>query len=211
MNTCPICGKLTVIHWPDLYPYVRGPVYYCSWQCMDISICRDTAMIRYRVLKRRQKKVTQVMTAEQKQEAIRLALEGKDPRPWMKECGSKAPDKLWSYIKSQLKKNDPETYAKIPKFGDKMVVISKSEESLLVAPKELQEKYNFKPIEDTNRDEFEITAVRHKNYGEFYYDHDHNCIDWRTPEGDEMSMGITGWKNLIDDLPVIMKKLGVEL
>lgn len=59
--------------------------------------------------------------------------------------------------------------------------------------------------------ELEITAVRHKNYGEFYRDHDHNCIDWRTPGGDEMSLSVDAWKKLIRDLPEIIKQLGVEV
>lgn len=59
--------------------------------------------------------------------------------------------------------------------------------------------------------ELEITAVRHKNYGEFYRDHDHNCIDWRTPGGDEMSLSVDAWKKLILDLPEIIRQLGVEV
>ena len=59
--------------------------------------------------------------------------------------------------------------------------------------------------------ELEITAVRHKNYGEFYRDHDHNCIDWRTPGGDEMSLSVDAWKKLIRDLPEIIRQLGVEV
>ena len=59
--------------------------------------------------------------------------------------------------------------------------------------------------------DLEITAVRHKNYGEFYRDHDHNCIDWRTPGGDEMSLSVDAWKKLIRDLPEIIRQLGVEV
>ena len=59
--------------------------------------------------------------------------------------------------------------------------------------------------------ELEVTAVRHKNYGEFYRDHDHNCIDWRTPGGDEMSLSVDAWKKLIRDLPEIIRQLGVEV
>lgn len=59
--------------------------------------------------------------------------------------------------------------------------------------------------------ELEITALRHKNYGEFYRDHDHSCIDWRTPGGDEMSLSVDAWKKLIRDLPEIIRQLGVEV
>ena len=59
--------------------------------------------------------------------------------------------------------------------------------------------------------ELEVTAVRHKNYGEFYRDHDHNCIDWRTPCGDEMSLSVDAWKKLTRDLAGIIRQLGVEV
>jgi hypothetical protein len=59
--------------------------------------------------------------------------------------------------------------------------------------------------------ELEVTAVRHKNYGEFYRDHDHNCIDWRTPGGDEMSLSVDAWKKLTRDLAWIIRQLGVEV
>ena len=59
--------------------------------------------------------------------------------------------------------------------------------------------------------ELEVTAVRHKNYGEFYRDHDHNCIDWRTPGGDEMSLSVDAWKKLTRDLAGIIRQLGVEV
>ena len=82
----------------------------------------------------------------------------------------------------------------------------------------LQGGVNYQLIVDEDRTpkiapefELEITALRHKNYGEFYRDHDHNCIDWRTPGGDEMSLSVDAWKKLIRDLPNIIRQLGVEV
>ena len=56
-----------------------------------------------------------------------------------------------------------------------------------------------------------VTAINVQPYGEFYHDVHHNCIDWRAPDGDEMTMDLVGWKNLSRDLPKILKKLGVVL
>jgi len=56
-----------------------------------------------------------------------------------------------------------------------------------------------------------VSAIRHKKFGEFYRDFGHNCIDWRTPEGEEVSMSIQGVKELHGQFPELMKQLGVEL
>ena len=55
------------------------------------------------------------------------------------------------------------------------------------------------------------TAIRVEGLGEFYFDKKYNSIDWRNESGDEVSMGPAWWKQLIEDLPRIMKKLEVDL
>ena len=49
-----------------------------------------------------------------------------------------------------------------------------------------------------------------ENFGEFYYDQKFNSIDWRTEEGDEISLPPIGWKNLMQEMPDILKALGVN-
>ena len=71
--------------------------------------------------------------------------------------------------------------------------------------------YQLKVQEDRKKDiAWTIPAIRHCVFGEWYYDQEHNRIDWRTPEGDEISFSPDGWKQLINDvLPDAMKRLGV--
>ena len=231
MNTCPICGKLTVIHWPDMYTYKRGPVYYCSWQCMDISICRDTAMIRHRVLKRRQNKVKQVMSAEQKKEAVRIAMEGGDPLEYVKKCGSTNPEKLWSHIRGTLKQKDPETYAKLPdRRENRKEETKKAEKVELVYDPDIAEEYRReqeqkKANEKAERDEilrvaeedekkrwdlWHTSAVWNEELGEFYYDRKYRTIDWRHPAGEEISIPVGDWRKLFNVIPQIIHVLGAD-
>ena len=56
-----------------------------------------------------------------------------------------------------------------------------------------------------------VTAIRVEGLGEFYYNRKYNCIDWRTVAGEEVSLGPAWWIQLTEDLPMVMKKLGVEL
>lgn len=65
-----------------------------------------------------------------------------------------------------------------------------------------------KPV---NYDGFDVTAIRHHAYGELYRDEKYNRIDWRTPDGEEVSMKPEGWKAFIKDLPRALRVLGVDI
>ena len=116
MINCPVCGKLTVIHWPEHWVYRRGETYYCCYQCMDVDSVRDMKLMNM-VLRRRinlkQVKETDMknhkLTLEQKKRAMEMYQEGKDPIQFLKECGAKNPYAALDYIKKTVgKKEAPE-------------------------------------------------------------------------------------------------------
>ena len=120
MINCPVCGKLTVIHWPEHWVYRRGETYYCCYQCMDVDSIRDMKLMNM-VLRRRinlkQVKETDMknhkLTLEQKKRAIEMQKEGKDPIPFLKECGAKNPYAALDYIKKTLGKKEVPEKAKV--------------------------------------------------------------------------------------------------
>lgn len=59
------------------------------------------------------------------------------------------------------------------------------------------------------RGDFEISAIRDAELGEFYYDIKYNSIDWRAPDGAEVSIHPRHWKQLHEKLPQILHILGV--
>ena len=118
ITNCPVCGKLTCIHWPEHWVYRRGSAYYCSDLCMDAAMVKDMNAINEAVKRRKELAMTKI-TLEQKKKALELAIIGENPLPYLKKCGSNAPDKTWYAIKAALKEKDPETYAKIPDFRGK--------------------------------------------------------------------------------------------
>ena len=142
------------------------------------------------------------------------------PHLWRYKTGNKL-FCSWHCLRADERKEDNEmarlkkdgTPAKKP--GPRKSIAEAEQE---VAALMLQGGVNYQLMVDEARTpevapefELEVTAVRHKNYGEFYRDHDHNCIDWRTPGGDEMSLSVDAWKKLIRDLPEIIRQLGVEV
>lgn len=113
MFNCPVCGRLKCSYWPEHWVFRRGDTFYCSETCYCIDLFRDMNLIKQVELERRQRKVGK-LTLEIKKKAVQTAIDGGDPIKYLADCGYTAPDKMWCYIKAQLKEKDPETFAKIP-------------------------------------------------------------------------------------------------
>jgi len=134
MITCPICGKLTAIHWPEHWVYRRGETYYCSDQCMDVSRNRDTKTLTELHRKRKGKDMPAAkITLFQKKKAVEIAIDGGNPLVFLEDCGAKNPSAAWFYIKKVLKEKNPELYSKLP---DKLPPV-KSDEEIIADAKEI--------------------------------------------------------------------------
>ena len=60
-------------------------------------------------------------------------------------------------------------------------------------------------------DGYTVCCIESKTFGRFYWDRDHNHLDWTTAEGEEVSFTPTGWKMFLEELPKVAAILGVEL
>ena len=91
--------------YPEMWRYKRGdsshPTYICTWGCLRKY---DNGEWKER---------GRVDITDKHQKAIDIALEGGNPISYLTECGSKNPSAAWYAIKQKVKKNDPETYAKL--------------------------------------------------------------------------------------------------
>lgn len=103
---CKNCGKTIYVLHPSRWAYKRKKGsesydYYCTWKCFREEEKGKTSM-------------KCKITPDKRAEAIRIAIEGGDVVEFLRKNGSVTPDKLWWYIKNQLKQKEPETYAKLP-------------------------------------------------------------------------------------------------
>lgn len=57
---------------------------------------------------------------------------------------------------------------------------------------------------------FKVTAIA-GDLGEYYFDRKYRTIDFRNIAGDEVSMTPEEWKQLAEEIPKMMKILGVEV
>ena len=162
----------------------------------------------------------------QKEEAVRLAIEGKDPKAYLEGLGVGDPAQMWGRIKEKLKEKRPEIYAKIParvgkpgpKAADQPAVLKvdgplkiETPESNLVNVVETPEKPVIsKPLVYQGMTVCAINGVfgRYEYYktgsGQ-YIDFEHKDID------DTISMTIEQWRDFFDEFKHAAAILGVEL
>ena len=188
MSTCCVCGRTHLIHQPEFWPYRRGTKLYCSENCLIVDATKDMQLLnkikhkrRQMIMARMRKDGTPAKKPGPKAKNVEIP-EPLDGGPWEK---METPEDEFTPEKVDMLKN-----GKIPPIRE-------------TAGKDA----DVKPLAF---DGLEISALRHQDLGEFYFDKKYNTIDWRTPEGDEVSLGPAWWKQMITDLPKIMKLLGVD-
>lgn len=217
MTNCPVCGKLTCIHWPEHWVYRRGSTYYCGENCMEIDMTRTLSALNKAVKRRKDHSMTKI-TLEQKKKAVEIAIGGENPLEFLRKCGSNAPDKTWWAIKAALKVKDPDLYEKIPDMRKKAKpeATVKVDGPLRIQTEEpekvkiISEQKPLKPgLRGLNNSDFEVSAIKHPIFGEFYYDQKFGMVDWRTPDGEEVSLSPKNWKELYLIIPDVMGILGV--
>ena len=148
--TCPVCGKLTAIYWPEFWVYRRGETFYCSENCKVVGQTQDIKLINQVARDRRIRKGVEKMghhklTLEQKKKAVEIARQGGDQLEYLKKCGAKNPSAAWWYIKEKLVDKDME----------------KTEEPAEVA-KKLPEEQAEKPILAETAEEVPPVTVEQK-------------------------------------------------
>ena len=212
MRKCPVCGKAFYVQLPEKWQYKRANQFICSWRCI-------------RLLDEGEKDMPKLLTDEQRDFAVQIAISGTDPRPFLISCGSNAPDKLWSYIKTSIRGKDPETYRKLPatlkglrppEDADPVKYIKLTGPTQIQTPEgnklmdvdipEAPKQRNHTLLKNSN---FTVSAIR-TELGEFYYDKKFDRLDWRTMEGEEVSMSPSIWFRLYEMIPEVMGILEVE-
>lgn len=234
MTNCPVCGKLTCIHWPEHWVYRRGSTYYCGEQCLTDDLVRDTKLMNeVKKRRKREKKMITKITPEMRKKAAEIAISGESPLEYLKKCGSKNPSASWQYIRQTLEKNDPETFAKLPDrlpktAGDAMIAMKEAADNFFSQCEDMGLKLDkpqpidggeWEKIETPEAqkraplqyDGFTVCCIESKTFGRFYWDRDHNHLDWTTAEGEEVSFTPAGWKMFLEELPKVAEILGVEL
>ena len=146
-------------------------------------------------------------TKEQRAEAIRIALEGGNPKEYLRSIGSTSPDNLWYYMKGQLRKNDPETYEQLAKVTGAKKPAEKAPVLKVDGALQIQtmapEKVTVQPD-----DGFRICGVRGQ-LGSWHFEG--KVMDYSGINGDELYMPVEDWKLFLKELRKAAAMLGVDL
>lgn len=190
---CPVCGKVFDVLYPNLWRYRRDGRYICSFSCVRLIDKGETKMEKF--------------TKEQRAEAIRIALEGGNPKEYLRSIGSTCPDNLWYYMKGQLRKNDPETYEQLAKVAGakkpaEKAPVLKVDGALQIRTK-APEKVTVQPD-----DGFRICGVRGQ-LGSWHFEG--KVMDYSGINGDELYMPVEDWKLFLKELRKAAAMLGVVL
>ena len=211
MVNCPICGKLTCIHWPEHWVYRRGSTYYCSANCMDISIIRDAKLLN-EIGKRRRKELINMsdtrryLKPNERAAALRIYEEkGKEAAIiYLRRIEIPNPEKCLKNLLQRFKGINQAETATVKVDGPLKIETEHSEQIEIVEPENptrvIRKMFGF-----------EVSAIRDDVMGEFYYDIKFNRIDWRSPDGTEVSLSPTAWKSFSEKIPAVLNALGVKL
>ena len=231
-KTCPVCGKVFGVRFPTMWGYKRQNKYICSWKCVRLF---DRTKGENDMGNKERGNMEQV-TAE----VARLLSGGEDPIPYLAGLGYENPRMAYTNVKKLAKAKFPELYRVFPedlrlwriakeKEAKAAVELDGKEYEKLEPPTltvdgplniETPEGNRVRVVEVPEKKPkitkpvmyggLEVSAVRSGEFGEFYCDLKYNSVDWRTAEGEEVSMAPRMWAKMARKLPEILRILGVD-
>ena len=205
MVNCPICGKLTCIHWPEHWVYRRGSTYYCGENCMDISIIRDTKLLNEIGRKRRKVLINMSDTRRyikpaEREEALELCNDrGKQAAvDYLTKIGIPNPEKCLKNLLSRFKDTTPAATMKV----DGPIRIETDDAGKV--------KVVTTGIPVDPPFEYKTTGIS-TAVGDFQYFRKNGYLDWTDLNGETVSMNLEEWREFMNIFPFVLKTLEVEL
>ena len=205
---CPVCKKEFDVLWPRQWAYKKNSVYWCSWKCFQAhNEQKKEKLIMART------KNSPKMTKDMQQILIDLSINGGDYLGQLRAWGYTDPSGTMYKFRKKIEKEDPETYAKMQTIRKRSAEPAKKDPHVVeLTEEEFAELSKQKSVTKTVKtDDFIVCCIRNHSFGELYRDDKFECIDWRSPNGEEVSMSMEAWKSFAADLPRALHLLGVDL
>ncbi len=195
VSKCQNCGKEFEVLYPQQWVYQLRNGFFCTYSCIKAYENKEVQMRK--------------ITLEEKKKAVQIAIDGGDPRGFLKQCGSKNPDLMWGRIRAFLKEKDPEAFEKLPDripFKDR-----KAEQDADTAPKQKKADAGQAEPEDglvPTEYKGKFGRWRRVDAGAETY------VDFEPDENefsDIISLTVEKWKQFDDEKARVFTKLGVEV
>lgn len=221
VSICPVCRKEFEILHPPMWRLKINSEYICSWGCLRRAENEGVEKVKNEIPK------------EAKTEAVRIAIEGGDPIEYLGKY-SKNPKGMWTYIRSMMKKTDPETFAKIPNLREKPPKKALRKETPPRKPRKVKQgelQCEAAPIRTTPKldvnyldkmarevvenvtgpeSDIRILRVASKRTGiEYYLDEQDRMV--MENSGEKFGVIIENMPDFLNELPPICRHLGVKV
>ena len=203
VSICPVCKKEFEILHPQMWRYKINSEYVCSWGCLRKGETKGVEPVKREI------------PQEAKKEAVRIAIEGGDPIEYLGKY-SVNPAGMWTYIRSVVKKKDPETFAKIPNLREKPPKKSLQVEK----PKKPTKAPADKPKQDTPKKAEEpisqpdvqiLRMISRKTGVQYSLSNDRKQVFMEGDGGSILDMSIEKLPDFLQELPPICRQLGVKV
>ena len=207
MKKCSYCGKEFDVLYPDLWRYKDGKGFNVTdWYC------------RYNCMQANRKRKEEEHMARTRKDGTPAKKPGRKPRM---ETVEKLPDLpkvelvydesiAEEYKKEQLNRQAEEH--KEPKAGTEwtdaaeVYGIAVDEED----DKPIRPEKPLNVIRGIKAEDAQVTAIRFPGLGEFYFDSKYGTVDWRSNEGEEISLTPADWTKLAEKIPEMLRLLGAD-
>lgn len=232
---CANCGReISILH-PDRWAYKRVMknvnIFWCSWSCLRQSEKEGKLDMKKLTLENKKEAVRIALAGGNPLEFIRMCGISNAAEAWgkiknnLKEKDQKTWEKLPKRLPNPVMDRKKEKTEEAPADEVTKAAMEHPERPIVqidgrVVCENMQEQmnkeYSQKMAEKPKRNH---TLLRNSNYivsairtglGEFYYDKKFDRLDWRTSEGEEVSMSPSSWFTLYEMIPEIMGILEVD-
>ena len=215
VSICPVCKKEFEILHPQMWRYKINSEYVCSWGCLRKGETKGVETVKREI------------PQEAKLEAVRIAIEGGDPIEYLGKY-SVNPAGKWTYIRSVVKKTDPETFAKIPNLREKPPKIRtvKKDEIITAMNSPAEDAEEERELENLDmnvcvdedgiwlgkkRPDVQILRLESKKTGIEYSLSDDRQRMVMESGGDQFNVTLEQLPDFLQELPPICRQLGVKV
>lgn len=210
----------------DVIAYLKGRGFIsprATWERLQINyLGRGKRNWKGEIQLAEKMKKNQKVTAEQKAQAVEIAIQGGDPLAYLQACGSGNATSLWYMIRQALQKTDLEKYEELkahykPASGRKKAEAAEPEEApaeeAKEEPKETEEQKKPTITAPLMYDGGIVRAIE-LEYGTYHFQeiNGEKWIDYDDKElANQLSMTVEQWRGFLTEIRKAAAILGVEL
>ena len=202
VSICPVCKKEFEILHPQMWRYKINSEYVCSWGCLRKGETKGVETVKREI------------PQEAKLEAVRIAIEGGDPIEYLGKY-SVNPAGMWTYIRSVVKKTDPETFEKIPNLREKppkkSLQVEKPKKPARAPEEKQKQDAPKKEEEPISQPDVQILRLESKKTGIEYSLSDDRQRMVMESGGDMLNVTLEQLPDFLQELPPICRQLGVKV